>query len=89
MARIPIGTMACILPRFETCCHKSGYIFTEMILPVWGRAASRRWQAVPQVPRDGIRAGSVQFRHAMVGADRVSLLRVALLLAVSGDKHVS
>jgi hypothetical protein len=42
-----------------------------------------------QVPRDGIRAGSDQFRHAMVGADRVSLSRVALLLAVAGDQHVS
>jgi hypothetical protein len=41
-----------------------------------------------QGPRDGIRAGSDQFRHAMVGADRVSLSKAALLLAVAGDPRV-
>jgi hypothetical protein len=53
----------------------------------WGMAVSRRLASCTQSPRDGIRAGSDHFRHAMVGADRVSLSRVALLLAVSGDLH--
>jgi len=52
-------------------------------------AASCRLASCTQGPRDGVRTCSNLVRHAMVGADRVSLSRVALLLAGSGDQYVS